>query len=161
MISGGSLPGSDGQRPSKKEGLFLLLTSGGAVKAGLFGKYPSLTDLDYGDLKFNTDFRSVYGTVLDQWGYTRRVRLCSDGNFRHLPIIQIVRTALIHRIAGRSPIRSLVVRRAECRRECRTVRYDPKRACPWINRAHPHVPQFVPPNRKSRVVAVVPPKRSR
>jgi uncharacterized protein (DUF1501 family) len=40
---------------------------GGAVEPGLFGKYPSLTDLDYGDLKFNTDFRSVYGTVLDRW----------------------------------------------------------------------------------------------
>src|SRR3984893_11178533 len=40
---------------------------GGAVKPGLFGKYPSLTDLDHGDLKFNTDFRSVYGTVLDKW----------------------------------------------------------------------------------------------
>ncbi|PYK37950.1 MAG: hypothetical protein DME60_11785 [Verrucomicrobia bacterium] len=40
---------------------------GGAAKPGLFGKYPSLTDLDYGDLKFNTDFRSVYGTVLDHW----------------------------------------------------------------------------------------------
>jgi uncharacterized protein (DUF1501 family) len=22
---------------------------------------------DHGDLKFNTDFRSVYGTVLDRW----------------------------------------------------------------------------------------------
>ena len=40
---------------------------GGAIKAGLFGTYPSLTDLDHGDLKFNTDFRSVYGTVLDRW----------------------------------------------------------------------------------------------
>src|ERR1700736_2515527 len=40
---------------------------GGAIKPGLFGKYPSLTDLDRGDLKFNTDFRSVYGTVLDRW----------------------------------------------------------------------------------------------
>ena len=40
---------------------------GGKVKPGLFGKYPSLTELDRGDLKFNTDFRSVYGTVLDQW----------------------------------------------------------------------------------------------
>jgi uncharacterized protein (DUF1501 family) len=40
---------------------------GGAVKAGLFGKHPSLTDLDRGDLKYNTDFRSVYGTVLDRW----------------------------------------------------------------------------------------------
>jgi uncharacterized protein (DUF1501 family) len=40
---------------------------GGKVKPGMFGKYPSLTDLDRGDLKFNTDFRSVYGTVLEQW----------------------------------------------------------------------------------------------
>jgi uncharacterized protein (DUF1501 family) len=40
---------------------------GGSTKAGAFGKYPSLTDLDRGDLKFNTDFRSVYGTVLEQW----------------------------------------------------------------------------------------------
>jgi uncharacterized protein (DUF1501 family) len=40
---------------------------GGAVKPGMFGKHPSLTDLDHGDLKFNTDFRSVYGTVLDSW----------------------------------------------------------------------------------------------
>ncbi|HST29947.1 MAG TPA: DUF1501 domain-containing protein [Chthoniobacterales bacterium] len=44
--------------------MFLL---GGAAKAGLFGQYPSLTDLDRGDLKFNTDFRSVYGTLLDRW----------------------------------------------------------------------------------------------
>ena len=44
--------------------MFLL---GGLVKAGLFGKHPSLVDLDHGDLKFTTDFRSVYGTVLDQW----------------------------------------------------------------------------------------------
>lgn len=40
---------------------------GGAVRPGLFGKYPSLTELDRGDLKFNTDFRSVYGTVLEHW----------------------------------------------------------------------------------------------
>jgi uncharacterized protein (DUF1501 family) len=40
---------------------------GGAVKPGLFGKHPSLTELDHGDLKFSTDFRSVYGSVLDRW----------------------------------------------------------------------------------------------
>jgi uncharacterized protein (DUF1501 family) len=40
---------------------------GGRVKPGLIGKYPSLTDLDNGDLKFNTDFRSVYASVLDRW----------------------------------------------------------------------------------------------
>lgn len=44
--------------------MFLL---GGAVKAGLLGKYSSCVDLDRGDLKFTTDFRSVYGTILDKW----------------------------------------------------------------------------------------------
>ncbi|MDQ6938963.1 MAG: DUF1501 domain-containing protein [Verrucomicrobiota bacterium] len=44
--------------------MFLL---GGGVKPGLFGKYPSLTNLDHGDLKFNTDFRNVYATVLERW----------------------------------------------------------------------------------------------
>jgi len=40
---------------------------GKPVKGGLYGAYPSLTDLDQGDLKFSTDFRSVYATVLDRW----------------------------------------------------------------------------------------------
>lgn len=40
---------------------------GGRVKPGLFGKYPSLTDLDRGDLKFHTDFRNVYASVLEEW----------------------------------------------------------------------------------------------
>jgi uncharacterized protein (DUF1501 family) len=44
-----------------------MLFVGGKVKAGLAGKYPSLTDLEMGNLKYTTDFRSVYATVLDQW----------------------------------------------------------------------------------------------
>lgn len=40
---------------------------GGGVKAGVYGKHPSLTDLDQGDLKSHTDFRRVYATVLDGW----------------------------------------------------------------------------------------------
>jgi uncharacterized protein (DUF1501 family) len=44
--------------------LFALTPTG---KAGLQGTHPSLTDLTDGDLKFNTDFRSVYATMLDQW----------------------------------------------------------------------------------------------
>lgn len=39
----------------------------GAGKAGLQGEHPSLTELYQGDLKFHTDFRSVYATVLDKW----------------------------------------------------------------------------------------------
>jgi len=34
---------------------------------GLQGKYPSLTDLDGGDLKFTTDFRGVYQELLGKW----------------------------------------------------------------------------------------------
>ena len=59
---------------------------GGAVKAGLFGKYPSLTDLDHGDLKFNTDFRSVYGTILDRW-LKAPSELVLGRKFSSLPII--------------------------------------------------------------------------
>jgi uncharacterized protein (DUF1501 family) len=40
---------------------------GGKVKGGLHGKMPSLTDLDDGDLKYTTDFRRVYATLLDKW----------------------------------------------------------------------------------------------
>jgi uncharacterized protein (DUF1501 family) len=40
---------------------------GPMVKAGVLNDHPSLTDLDNGDLKFNTDFRSVYAGVLEGW----------------------------------------------------------------------------------------------
>jgi len=44
--------------------MFLL---GGKVKSGVHSDYPSLTDLDKGDLKHQVDFRSVYATVLENW----------------------------------------------------------------------------------------------
>ena len=40
---------------------------GGSVKSGVIGRHPSLTDLDHGDLKYTTDFRSVYATILQSW----------------------------------------------------------------------------------------------
>jgi uncharacterized protein (DUF1501 family) len=40
---------------------------GTAVKPGVWGNHPSLTDLDQGDLKFGVDFRSVYASVLEDW----------------------------------------------------------------------------------------------
>ena len=39
---------------------------GESVHGGFVGEQPSLTDLDAGDLKFHTDFRSVYATMLDK-----------------------------------------------------------------------------------------------
>lgn len=44
--------------------LFLV---GASVKAGLQGKQPGLQDLDSGDLRFTTDFRSVYAGVIEDW----------------------------------------------------------------------------------------------
>jgi uncharacterized protein (DUF1501 family) len=42
---------------------------GNAVKGGLFGDYPKLAPADQldGDVRFNTDFRQVYASVLDQF----------------------------------------------------------------------------------------------
>ena len=40
---------------------------GSKVKGGLAGQYPSLAMLGDGDLIYNTDFRSVYATLLDRW----------------------------------------------------------------------------------------------
>ena len=40
------------------------------LKAGFYGRPPSLTDLDDGNLKMTTDFRSVYATAIKEWlGY--------------------------------------------------------------------------------------------
>jgi uncharacterized protein (DUF1501 family) len=40
------------------------------VKGGFYGRPPSLTDLDDGNLKMTTDFRRVYATAIKEWlGY--------------------------------------------------------------------------------------------
>jgi uncharacterized protein (DUF1501 family) len=41
--------------------------SGPKVANWQVGTLPSLDDLDDGDVKFHTDFRRVYATVLQQW----------------------------------------------------------------------------------------------
>jgi len=59
---------------------------GGAVRGGVYGDHPSLTDLDHGDLKFATDFRSVYATVLQSW-LGRNPSDVIAGSFPTLPIV--------------------------------------------------------------------------
>ncbi len=44
-----------------------LFLAGPSVKGGVVGKHPSLSDLDADDLRFHTDFRRVYATLLDGW----------------------------------------------------------------------------------------------
>lgn len=40
---------------------------GTKVKGGVYGKHPSLTELNEGDLIHTTDFRTAYATVLQRW----------------------------------------------------------------------------------------------
>ena len=56
--------GSNGTDHGSASLMFLV---GGGVKGGVHGAYPSLEDLDDGDLKMTTDFRSVYSAVLGNW----------------------------------------------------------------------------------------------
>jgi uncharacterized protein (DUF1501 family) len=44
-----------------------LLVVGSEVKGGVYGAPPDLGNLDSGNLRFATDFRSIYATVLDRW----------------------------------------------------------------------------------------------
>jgi len=45
---------------------------GQAAKGGFYGRHPSLTDLDDGNMKMTTDFRRVYATMIREWlGYDR------------------------------------------------------------------------------------------
>jgi len=41
--------------------------AGPGVRAAPLGAYPSLTDLEDGDLKRSIDFRQVYATLLEEW----------------------------------------------------------------------------------------------
>jgi len=43
-----------------------LFVLGPGIKGGMYGEQPSLTDLDDGDLRFSTDFRAVYATLLER-----------------------------------------------------------------------------------------------
>jgi uncharacterized protein (DUF1501 family) len=44
-----------------------MLLIGKSVKGGMHGSNPDLQNLANGDVRFETDFRSVYAATLDQW----------------------------------------------------------------------------------------------
>ena len=57
----------NGSRGTDHGAASCLFVAGPSVKGGVVGKHPSLADLDADDLKFHTDFRRVYATLLDDW----------------------------------------------------------------------------------------------
>jgi uncharacterized protein (DUF1501 family) len=67
----------------------VMMAMGGRVKGGLYGTAPNLNtdpknptlENSNGDVKYETDFRSVYAQVLDNWLGTDSTKLLG-GNFR-------------------------------------------------------------------------------
>jgi len=64
-----------------------LFLAGPAVKGGLHGLHPSLTDLHDGDIKHNVDFRSVYGTILSDWLKAPDLKPILGSNYPKLGLI--------------------------------------------------------------------------
>jgi uncharacterized protein (DUF1501 family) len=64
-----------------------LFLAGGALRPGLIGAHPSLTDLDGGEMRVHTDFRRVYASLLDHWlGIDSQAVL--GAKFAPLPILK-------------------------------------------------------------------------
>ena len=57
----------NGSRGTDHGAASCMFVAGPSVKGGVVGKHPSLADLDAGDLKYHTDFRRVYASLLDGW----------------------------------------------------------------------------------------------
>jgi uncharacterized protein (DUF1501 family) len=74
---------SNGTDHGTAEPLFMV---GGGVQGGLHGAYPSLSDLDRGDLKYTTDFRSVYSSVLQGWMGVQAEQILG-GTYPVLPLV--------------------------------------------------------------------------
>jgi uncharacterized protein (DUF1501 family) len=64
-----------------------MFIAGSRVSAAVVGEHPSFNDLDDGDLKFHTDFRQVYATVLQQWlGWASAAIL--GGDFQSIDVLK-------------------------------------------------------------------------
>ena len=73
---------------------------GGSVKGGVYGDYPSLSDLDNrGNLRYTTDFRRLYSTIEHDW-LGRDRALFSLNDFPRLPFIRT--TGRLHSAARSS-----------------------------------------------------------
>ena len=62
-----------------------MFLAGSSVKSGLIGKHPRLDDLEQGDLKFHTDYRQVYATILEKWFGVESEKVL-DGKFKMLEL---------------------------------------------------------------------------
>src|SRR5262249_20473581 len=64
-----------------------LFIAGPGAKTGLIGAHPGLKDLDSRDLRYHTDFRRVYATLLDEWLGCDSAAVLGD-KFAHIDMIK-------------------------------------------------------------------------
>ena len=66
----------------------MALAIGDPVKGGMYSEYPSLKseDLLEGDLHFNTDYRGVYGAIVEKW-LDLDANSVVGGNFEQLDFV--------------------------------------------------------------------------
>jgi uncharacterized protein (DUF1501 family) len=64
-----------------------LFVAGTGVKGGFYGAQPSLTDLDQGDVRFSTDFRSVYATLAGSVLGTDPAAVLNGKSFAPVPFL--------------------------------------------------------------------------
>ncbi|MBY0307713.1 MAG: DUF1501 domain-containing protein, partial [Phycisphaerales bacterium] len=76
--------GSNGTDHGTAAPMFLL---GPMVQPGIATRHPSLTDLDQGDLKFGTDFRSVYAGILGGW-LKADAKAILEGSYAPAPVLK-------------------------------------------------------------------------
>jgi uncharacterized protein (DUF1501 family) len=79
-------PGTAGTDHGAASPLFVI---GNQVIGGIYGKLPALNDLSSGNLKYHTDFRRVYATLIDRWlaAPGAHVPLLPGGPFTLLPFL--------------------------------------------------------------------------
>ncbi len=71
-----------------------ILLMGGQVKGGLYGKEPPLSDLDNGNLRATTDYRSVYATVAQDWlGVS--ASFLAGGPWPSIPFLRVTASGLL------------------------------------------------------------------
>ena len=75
--------GSGGTDHGTAAPMFVL---GKSVKGGVHGTAPNLGDLENGDLKYGTDFRQVYTSLLEDWLHTDPLKVL-DQRFDKLPLL--------------------------------------------------------------------------
>lgn len=78
---------SEGTDHGKAGPLFL---AGKSVRPGFLGPHSDLNRLEDGDLRFRTDFRSIYASVIEDWFGHKESKSIVHGNFRPVKLLKSV-----------------------------------------------------------------------